>query len=147
MTFALITSFHCSITTPISRIFSIILPLLIHLETLNFLRTDNIDFIDDWPANSPDLNPIEHVWDSLRRYPNPPANVYDLRQALIQEWNNIPQAEINTSQFYTPAMHYSGQFKRWSYPLLSGFFLITPTTLGQTFSNLWPLNDASWNTL
>ena len=49
---------------------------------------------------SPDLNPTEHVWDSLdrrlRRRLNPPANVNELCQALIQEWNNIPQAEINT---------------------------------------------------
>ena len=62
-------------------------------NTVNFLSTNNID---DWPANSPDLNPIEHVWDSLdrqlRRRPNSPANLNELRQALIQEWNNIPQA-------------------------------------------------------
>ena len=32
----------------------------------------------------------------MRRRLNPPANVNELRQALIQEWNNIPQAEINT---------------------------------------------------
>ena len=77
-----------------------IMSLLIQIDTLNFLRTNNTDFIDDWPANSPDINPIEHVWDSLDRRlrcrPNLPANVKELRQALIQEWNNIPQAEINT---------------------------------------------------
>ena len=37
------------------------------------------------------------VWtNDLRRCPNPPANVNELCQALIQEWNNIPQAKINT---------------------------------------------------
>ena len=77
------------------------MPPLIQLETLNFLRTNYIHFIDDWPANSTDLNPIEQVWGSLdrrlRRRPHPPANVNELSQALIQEWNNIPQAEINSA--------------------------------------------------
>ena len=93
-------------------------------DNVHFFRINNIDFIDDWPANSPDLIPIERVWDSLdrrlRRRPNPPANVNELRQALIQEWNNIPQAEINTLvNSMRPAMHCSGRYKRWSYLLLS----------------------------
>ena len=32
----------------------------------------------------------------LRSRANPPANVNELRQALIQDWNNITQAETNT---------------------------------------------------
>ena len=68
-------------------------------DKVNFLRVNNIAFINDWPAKSPDLNPIEHLWDHLdqrvRRRPIPPSNVIQLRQALIQEWN-IPQVEINT---------------------------------------------------
>ena len=69
-------------------------------DTVNFLRANNIVYNNDWPAKSPDQNPIEHLWHNLdqhiRRQPIPPPNVIQLRQALIQEWNNISQAQINT---------------------------------------------------
>jgi transposase len=52
-----------------------------------------------WPAFSPDLNPIEHLWGELdrrvRRRDNPPSSVLELEQALLQEWNNIPQMTVN----------------------------------------------------
>ena len=77
-----------------------IMPQAIQLWTLNFHRANNIAFFNDWPAKSPDANPIELLWDNLnqrvRCLPIPPSNVIQLRQALIQEWKNIPQAEINT---------------------------------------------------
>jgi len=70
-----------------------------HVAGVNLEKNHNIDFIDDWPSKSPDLNPIEHLWDNLdrrvRRRPNPPNNVNKLRAALLEEWNNIPQADIN----------------------------------------------------
>ena len=44
--------------TPTSRFCSMVMSPFMQL---NCLRTNNIDFTDDWPANSPDLNPIEHV--------------------------------------------------------------------------------------
>ena len=76
------------------------MPQAIQLGTLDFLRANKIAFINDWPAKSPNLNPIEHLWDNLdqrvRRRLIPQSNIIQLRQALIQEWNNIPQAEINT---------------------------------------------------
>jgi hypothetical protein len=48
-----------------------------------------------WPVNSPDLNPIEHVWDFLgnrvrRRQPRP-ETLNGLRVALQEEWAQIPQ--------------------------------------------------------
>uniref|UniRef100_A0A3P8W229 Tc1-like transposase DDE domain-containing protein n=1 Tax=Cynoglossus semilaevis TaxID=244447 RepID=A0A3P8W229_CYNSE len=47
----------------------------------------------DWPAQSPDLNPIEHLWDELERRlrarPSPPTSVCDLTNALLEEWSKI----------------------------------------------------------
>ncbi|GFU97907.1 transposable element Tcb2 transposase [Trichonephila clavipes] len=48
-----------------------------------------------WPARSPDLNPIENVWDGLgrqvagRNYP--PTNKNTLIRALTEEWDKLPQ--------------------------------------------------------
>ena len=47
---------------------------------------------------SPDLNPIEHVWDLLDRRVRaraiPPRNVWELAGALVEEWGNISQQEL-----------------------------------------------------
>ena len=39
-----------------------------HLAAIirQFLATNNVNVLD-WPANSPDLNPIEQVWDAFGR--------------------------------------------------------------------------------
>ena len=62
-----------------------------------FLRQSNITRMD-WPANSPDLNPIEHVWDMLDRrvrsnHP-PPGNLQQLLGLLQLEWQAIPQRNL-----------------------------------------------------
>ena len=62
----------------------------------DFVRVNNINRMD-WPANSPDLNPIENLWDKLARRTyrdNPPQTIPQLRHHLAQEWQNIPQATI-----------------------------------------------------
>ena len=56
-----------------------------------FIRQFNIRRLD-WLVNSPDLNTIEHIGDELGRRVsrhNPPQTLVQLRQRLIQEWNNI----------------------------------------------------------
>ena len=47
----------------------------------------------DWPAKSPDMSPIEHLWDELGRRVRKRniLNVRELRQALIEEYNAIDQ--------------------------------------------------------
>ena len=66
--------------------------------TTNFLNNNNIQTLRPWPADSPDLNLIEPLWDQLERRmrdrPNQPQTVAELENALIEEWNNIPQRNI-----------------------------------------------------
>ncbi|GFY21230.1 transposable element Tcb2 transposase [Trichonephila clavipes] len=47
----------------------------------------------DWPAYSPDLNPIEHVWDALGR--RIAARLHQLKQMLIEEWTLLPKEMLH----------------------------------------------------
>ena len=64
----------------------------------DFLANNNIAPLA-WPPYSPDLTPIEHMWDELdrrvRKCRNPPETRTQLRNALIDEWNNIPMRTVN----------------------------------------------------
>jgi transposase len=47
-----------------------------------------------WPAQSPDLNPIEHLWvhlkERLDQYENPPSSIHELWERVQKEWEAIP---------------------------------------------------------
>lgn len=52
----------------------------------------------EWPVCSPDMNPIEHVWDimgrQVRARPVQPKSLGELRNALLEEWDRFPQESI-----------------------------------------------------
>ena len=52
-----------------------------------------------WPAQSPDMNGIEHAWDMLKvaiaQCPNPPYTLQDLPGAAIEEWDLLPQDQLD----------------------------------------------------
>ncbi|GFV53768.1 apolipoprotein(A) [Trichonephila clavipes] len=61
----------------------------------------------DWPFQSPDLNPIEHLWDELerrlRRQPNQPSSLQALTSAVMDAWKAIPMV-------VSPSIVISGNF-------------------------------------
>lgn len=62
-----------------------------------YLNEENIQKME-WPAHSPDLNPIEHLWDGLgkrtRALVPAPATLEELRRALLEQWAAVPQEDI-----------------------------------------------------
>ncbi|GFW87656.1 DDE_3 domain-containing protein [Trichonephila clavipes] len=47
-----------------------------------------------WPARSPDLSPVEHVWDHLRRQMPSCYSVHDLELAVQDLLAHLPQDNI-----------------------------------------------------
>ncbi|CAJ0939039.1 unnamed protein product, partial [Mesorhabditis belari] len=69
----------------------------VNQATKSWLQSKEVPLLD-WPACSPDLNPIENLWGMLARrvYGNSTqyANVQALKDAITREWNAIPRSTI-----------------------------------------------------
>lgn len=64
----------------------------------NWLAANQIEVLD-WPPQSPDLNPIEHLWSHLKRklakYELAPTSIKTLWDRIVDEWNAIPPEVCN----------------------------------------------------
>ena len=65
---------------------------------IEFLHDNNIARLE-WPACSPDMNPMDHAWDTLKRAgfgrDDPPTALKDLRRFAIEEWDNLDQQDLD----------------------------------------------------
>ncbi|RZC39539.1 DDE 3 domain containing protein, partial [Asbolus verrucosus] len=66
--------------------------------SLEWLEQANVNLLP-WPPRSPDLSPIEHVWDMMgRRLSNlahPPQTLQQLRHEIQVIWDTLSQEEIS----------------------------------------------------
>ena len=69
-------------------------------DTKEWFRTNRVNVMN-WPARSPDINPMENVWGLLVRrvYANNQQyeSMGDLKAAILQAWDDIDMMTIQNS--------------------------------------------------
>ena len=98
--------------------------------TRQFWATNNVNVLD-WPATSPDLNPIEQVWDELGHRDRENHAIHtanDLAVALQAEWANLPEPFIqhyvnSTRRPITACIAQNGEHMRYWHISLNLLFV------------------------
>lgn len=65
-------------------------------SVINWMSSKKLQRMEVWPPQSPDLNPIEHVWKMLgaRLEDYKPKNLKELEIRLNDEWLKIPAVDV-----------------------------------------------------
>ena len=66
-------------------------------STKKWIEEQKIKVLEDWSAQSPDLNPIEHLWHHLKlklsNYETKARDVHELWERCDKEWNSFTEEE------------------------------------------------------
>ena len=70
----------------------------------NWMDDNNINFIRDWPGNSPDLNPIENLWDNIKKKLKGKdiSSLPKLEAALRECWDAHPRNRLENLALSLP---------------------------------------------
>ena len=65
---------------------------------IRWMSAKNVRRLEVWPPQSPDLNPIEQIWDLLGRKldSQKPKNLAELEMNVMEEWSKISPTYIQT---------------------------------------------------
>ena len=94
--------------------------------TKEWLRKKHLKVLE-WPSQSPDLKPIEHLWRELkvRIAQREPRKLKDLEKVCMEEWAKIPAALCaNLVKNYRKRVISVIANKRFLYQILSSAFLM-----------------------
>ena len=93
--------------------------------TKEWLRKKHLKVLE-WPSQSPDLKPIEHLWRELKVCiaQREPRNLKDLEKVCMEEWAKIPAAVCKPGQELQEAYDLCNCKQRFLYQILSSAFLM-----------------------